>query len=126
MSTRDQKGRSTFGKRTKTAHKWFDLLPKKKKREAEKVAIKWNQEGHQSSNRWCECFVIHLVFTFMDLHSSYCKKNLKNVTNEFLGVLRHMMGVHTIMLVGYKKNVGMATALCIHFALQDNLHTDCL
>lgn len=45
MSTRDQKDRSTFGKRTKTAHKWFDLLPKEKKREAEKVAVQWNQEG---------------------------------------------------------------------------------
>ena len=71
-----------------------------------------------------ECFVIHPVFTFMDLHSSYRKKNLKNMTNEFLGVLRHMMGVHAIMLVGYEKNVGMVTALCVHFALQDNLHTD--
>ena len=60
----------------------------------------------------------------MDLHSSYHKKNLKNMMNEFLGVLRHMMGVHAVMLVGYEKNVGMATALCVHFALQDNLHTD--
>ena len=45
MSTRDQKDRSTFRKRTKTAHEWFDLLLKEKKREAEKVAVKWNQEG---------------------------------------------------------------------------------
>ena len=45
MSTRDQKDRSTFRKRTKTAHEWFDLLPKEKKREAEKFAVKWKQEG---------------------------------------------------------------------------------
>ncbi|KIM53580.1 hypothetical protein SCLCIDRAFT_11544 [Scleroderma citrinum Foug A] len=93
MSTRDQKDRSTFGKRTKTAHKWFDLLPKEKKREAKKVAVKWNQEGAPKQQQ-----VV------------YRKKNLKNMTNEFLGVLRRMMGVHAIMLVGYEKNVGMATA----------------
>ena len=44
-SSRDQKDKSTFGKRTKTAHEWFDGLSKEKKREAEKVAVKWNQEG---------------------------------------------------------------------------------
>ena len=44
-STRDQRDKSTFGKRTKTAHKWFDRLSKEKKREAEKVAMKWNQDG---------------------------------------------------------------------------------
>ena len=44
-STRDQRDKSTFGKRTKTAHEWFDGLSKEKKREAEKVAIKWNQDG---------------------------------------------------------------------------------
>ena len=32
MLTRDQKDRSTFRKRTKTAHDWFDLLLKEKKR----------------------------------------------------------------------------------------------
>ena len=44
-STRDQRDKSTLGKRTKTAHEWFDGLSKEKKREAEKVAIKWNQDG---------------------------------------------------------------------------------
>ena len=44
-SSRDQRDKSTFGKRTKTAHEWFDGLSKEKKREAEKVAMKWNQDG---------------------------------------------------------------------------------
>ena len=41
-SSQDQADKSTFGKRTKTAHKWFDGLSKEKKREAELAADKWN------------------------------------------------------------------------------------
>ena len=44
-SSRDQTDRSTFGKRTKTAHEWFDGLSKEKKKEAERAAVKWNHEG---------------------------------------------------------------------------------
>jgi len=41
-SSQDQADKLTFGKRTKTAHKWFDGLSKEKKREAELAADKWN------------------------------------------------------------------------------------
>jgi predicted RNA-binding protein with RPS1 domain len=44
-STRDHNDKSTFGKRTKTAHEWFDGLSKQKKREAELAAEKWNAGG---------------------------------------------------------------------------------
>ena len=44
-SSRDRADKATFGKRTKTAHEWFDALPKEKKREAELAADKWNREG---------------------------------------------------------------------------------
>jgi len=44
-SSWDQANKSTFGKRTKTAHEWFDGLSKEKKREAELAADKWNREG---------------------------------------------------------------------------------
>jgi len=44
-SSRDQANKSTFGKRTKTTHKWFNGLSKEQKREAELAADKWNQEG---------------------------------------------------------------------------------
>ena len=44
-ASRDQTDKSTFGKRTKTAHEWFEGLSKEKKREAELAADKWNQEG---------------------------------------------------------------------------------
>ena len=44
-SSWDQADKSTFGKRTKTTHEWFDGLSKEKKREAELAADKWNWEG---------------------------------------------------------------------------------
>ena len=43
-SSRDQTDQSTFGKRTKTAHEWFNGLSKEKK-EAERAAVKWNHKG---------------------------------------------------------------------------------
>ena len=46
--------------------------------------------------------------------------------NEFLGVLRCMMGVHGVMLVGYEKGAGVATSMYAHFALLcDYIHTLC-
>ena len=44
-ASRNLADKSTFGQRTKTAHEWFDGLPKDKKREAELVSDKWNWEG---------------------------------------------------------------------------------
>ena len=44
-SSRDAADKSTFGKRTRTAHVWFEGLPKEKKREAELATDKWNREG---------------------------------------------------------------------------------
>ena len=44
-SSWDQADKSTFGKRTKTTHEWFNGLSKEKKREAELAADKWNREG---------------------------------------------------------------------------------
>ena len=37
------------------------------------------------------------------------------MTNEFLGVFRHMMGIHGVMLVGYEKNAGIVTSMYVLF-----------
>ena len=50
------------------------------------------------------------------VYFSYRKKNLKHMTNEFLGVLRRTMGIHAVMLVGYEKNAGIATSMYVLFA----------
>ena len=38
------------------------------------------------------------------------------MTNEFLGILKCTMGIHAVMLVGYEKNAGIATSMCVLFA----------
>ncbi|KIM52189.1 hypothetical protein SCLCIDRAFT_11947 [Scleroderma citrinum Foug A] len=80
-SSRDHTNKSTFSKRTKTVHEWFDGLSKEKKREAELA---------------------------MD---NYCKKNLKQVTNNFLAMLKQTMGVHRVMLIGYERSSKVATTI---------------
>ena len=49
------------------------------------------------------------------VYFSYHKKNLKHMTNKFLGVLRRTMGIHVVMLVGYEKNAGIVTSMYVLF-----------
>jgi hypothetical protein len=59
----------------------------------------------------CEFYLLFLMGFLTEFLFSYRKKNLRNRTVDFVESLRRSMGVHCVVLVGYKAPDGGKKAL---------------
>jgi len=108
--SRDKTNKKSLGNRTAALRNWFNGLSTSRLDEAKKAAAKWNLEGAPDKDKML-MYVLFAAFKglLINFLPSYRKKNLRNRTVEFIEAMRRTMGVHCVVLEGYKAPDGVKT-----------------
>ncbi|KAG1797833.1 uncharacterized protein HD556DRAFT_1306422 [Suillus plorans] len=88
---RDTSNPKSMGQRTRLARMWHQAMSPEVKKELERVAGKWNQEGPPA-----------------DTKDRYRTHNQKKMMEDFMDMVRRTMGLHVVILTAYDRGEGKA------------------